>query len=532
MQFITENWGILYDVVMLVLVVVGILVGAGFFVRHKREVKELLYVEQERDNFRRKWSALDARLDQVDPERFITRVTDLRSKSDNKKLDAEAQDYFHRQTEAFGLASEVLAESHIRTGATFGLPAMEEAVRLAQLGMAANPGSKRLNELVKEAQRRLEAARRGEDVDSLPLEGMTEVDLIELSEKLTSDGKYSLAEIAARHSVPLAFARSGPESANFAAALGQLGLTLHALGEYSESEVTLLKALEIVRASTGEKHTNLVYHLNNLAQVMGAQGRHPEAEMFCTEALEISRAEFGEGHSSVSTCLNNLALAIEQQGRYAEAEELYLQAREIDRATIGEQHPGYAAHLANLASVVEAQGRYVEAEGLYRQSLAIGRATIGDKHPTYAVRLNNLAGVVQAQDRYAEAEALYRETLEIDLATIGDTHPDYAVRLNNLAGVVATQGRHEEAEELWEEALNILRRTLGDEHPTTRKVAESFLSLITSFRQASPHRAWVEAFLAQRVEDVSPAKSKKMLIARGGQPSPRPAPLTGPSRIS
>jgi tetratricopeptide (TPR) repeat protein len=302
-------------------------------------------------------------------------------------------------------------------------------------------------------------------------------------------------------------ARASGSQIELPAALNEHALTLHAQGRYPEAEGLYRQALEITRATIGEAHITYATYLNNLAGVVQAQGRYPEAEDLFRQALEIDRATIGEAHPAYATRLNNPAHVIHAQGRYPESEDLFRQALKISRATIGEAHPDYATRLNNLANVIQAQGRYPESEDLFRQALKISRATIGEAHPDYAIYLNNLASVVRAQGRYPEAEGLFRQAQEIGRATIGEAHPDYAARLNNLAGVVEAQGRYPEAEGLYAEAIAILRKSLGDAHPNTRTVADNFLDLITNHLPASPHRAGVEALLAQNDGDPPAAKS-------------------------
>lgn len=406
----------------------------------------------------------DVRLDHVDPERFLDKLQELAGNGEFDAAENLAENFFQKQHEAIGRAAEYLAEQNILASDEDGVAAAREAQRFATLARAAFPDSNRIDELEDLAMRRKTAAERGEPIETLNWDGLTDVELNSLSQSLIKDGKYVLAELAARRSVPLALLRNGERSRSYSGALGHHAFTLGKMGAYREAEAIHKKALEIDRATIGEEHPDYAISLNNLALVVQAQGRSAEAQVLYCQALEIDRATNGEEHLAYAIRLNNLASVVQAQGRYAEAEDLYRQALEIDRARIGEGHPIYASHLSNLAGTVLAQGRFEEAEELHREVLEITRATIGKGHPGYAICLNNLASAVEAQGRSAEAEELFREALKIDRATIGERHPDYATRLINLGSVLGGQGRVAEAREMLAQAMAIFHDTLPADH--------------------------------------------------------------------
>jgi tetratricopeptide (TPR) repeat protein len=411
--------------------------GLGWFVtalRSRKTKSEKDILDQEKEELRLALVKAEVRLDHIDPERFIDAATKAYDKADFAKVENLSFKFAERQQEAFGKAAEYLTEQRILDSENHP-QAIADATRFAAIGRAAFPDNKRVAELSDLADRRAKDIRNGDPLEALNMDGLTDVELNQLSLVLSKDGKYALAEVAARRSVPLARLRTGEVSENHAAALSQFASCLRNLGQYYE------------------------------------------AEGLYRQLLEIERATIGEAHPDNAIRLNNLALVVLDQGRFEEAEGLFRQALEIDRATIGEAHPGYATRLNNLAGVVQAQGRFEEAEGLFRQALEIDHATIGEAHPDYATHLNNLASVVQAQGRSEEAEGLFRQALEIDRATIGEAHPDYAIHLTNLARVVKDRGRFEEAEGLFRQALVILQATLPADHPKIATLNESIANL-------------------------------------------------------
>ena len=251
-DFLGLYWDKIIDLATLLVAVVGVFVGAGLFVRHKRDVRELIYVEQERDDFRKKNAQLTVRLSKIDPERFIDEINDLRKLGKFDATAERAEQFTDAQSEAIGLAAEVLVEQRILDSAEFGAGPLEEAVRFAEIGLAARPDDVRLQELSNEAKKRQQAAIDGEDFDTLPLDGMTDVDLNKLARKLHAEGKYTIAEICARRSVPLALARTGPKSLNFSGAISQHAETLRTLGDYNGAEPLYREALAVTEKRAGK----------------------------------------------------------------------------------------------------------------------------------------------------------------------------------------------------------------------------------------------------------------------------------------
>lgn len=96
--------------VAIISAMVSAMVSAGLFVRHKREIKDLIYVEQERDNFRKKLAVANVRLAQIDPERFIDNAAELYRGGEYGQVEALALAFAEKQSEAFGKAAEYLAE--------------------------------------------------------------------------------------------------------------------------------------------------------------------------------------------------------------------------------------------------------------------------------------------------------------------------------------------------------------------------------------------------------------------------------------
>ena len=345
--------------------ILSLFASFGFFVRRNRTLKDLIYVEQERDNLQKTAAVTEKRLkseialaarrlDLVDPDRFLVQVRTLNDEA--KFADAEklAIDFTAEQSTAFGLAAEILADNRILASGEFGKPAANEALRFIDIGLAADPESIRLKALRKLAIARSAAIERGEPLETLNWDGMTDVELCHLALSLLNSGDYLLAEIASRRSVPLAIMRTGEESHNVANALDTHGRCLVAIGDVASAAAIHKRVLEIDNKTNDTAQPNYATHLNNFAGVVQAQENFPEAETLYRQALEIDAKTIGTAHPDYATHLNNLAFVVGKQRRLAEAEPLYRQALAILRDRLGDAHPKTQPVAANLLDLLEA----------------------------------------------------------------------------------------------------------------------------------------------------------------------------------
>lgn len=308
-------------------------------------------MEQERDNFRKQFAVATARLGQVDPERFLDDVRELSEKGDWDRLEDRALKFTNAQTEAFGKAATLLAEQRIVDVYANVPGALEDLHRFVEIGQIVDPDSKALEHLKTDAVRLQNVADSGDAVETVAFDGMSGVELNKLARTLEDAGKYTLAEAAARRSVPLAINRTGLNSTNAAAAIGTHAQTLSNLGRFEEAEQLSRQSLAIVDKTLGVDHPGYAIRLNNLAN------------------------------------------ALQATGRIKEAEKLYRQALAIDEKTLRVNHPGYAIRLSNLAGVLMETGRHAEAEPMYRQALSTLETALGADHPdtqTEQANLDNL----------------------------------------------------------------------------------------------------------------------------------------------
>ncbi|NIZ15767.1 tetratricopeptide repeat protein [Phaeobacter sp. HF9A] len=286
---LSENWSELSTAINTICAVLSILVAFGFFVRRQRTLKDLIYVEQERDDLRKRFARAEARLDKIDPRRFEEAVDAAYNAGKFDKAEQIAFAFAEEQSPAFGKAAEILAEQRLLQSENGDAQLAQEAQRFAEIGLAAQPGDVRLKEIKALSRQREKDIQAGDPIEVLNWDGMSDVELNRLSISLWKAGQLQLAEVAARRSVPLALLRTGKMSSNYAAAIAQHAYCLQDIDDFDSAEPLYREALEITRQTLGEGNASYATRLNNFAGLLQATGRTDEAKPLFHEALEVTR---------------------------------------------------------------------------------------------------------------------------------------------------------------------------------------------------------------------------------------------------
>jgi tetratricopeptide (TPR) repeat protein len=313
------------------------------------------------------------------------------------------------------------------------------------------------------AQRALEVAKRVRG----PQRAETAVALNDLGFLYKKIGGYSKAVPLYQEALRICQEILGPEHPDTASNLNDLAALYQDMGEYAKAEPLYREALQIRQKVLGPEHRDTAQSLNNLASLYWATGEYAKAEPLYREALQIFQKVLGPEHRETATILNNLAELSQAMGEYVKAEPLLQEALRIRQKVLGSEHPYTATSLNNLAELYRVMGEYAKAEPLYQEGLRIFRKVPGPEHRETATILNNLAVLYQDMSDYAKAEPLYQEALQILQEVLGKEHPDTARSLNNLAAVYQAMGEYAKAEPLYQEALQIRQKVLGPEHPDT-----------------------------------------------------------------
>jgi tetratricopeptide (TPR) repeat protein len=264
-------------------------------------------------------------------------------------------------------------------------------------------------------------------------------------ETLIEQGKSREAIPVAQKEVEEAERTRGPEQAETADALEDLGFIFGEIGDYAKAEPILQEALCIRQKVLGEENPATASSLNLLGRLYQDMDAYAKAEPLYREALRIRRKVLGPEHTGTAISLNNLAMLYSETGEYAKAEPLFQEALQIYQQVLGAEHPNTAQLLNNLGALYWSMGEYAKAEPLYQEAVRVRQKVLGPEHPSTALSLDNLATLYRTMGEYAKAEPLEQQALLIFQEVSGPEHPDTAISLKNLALLEFDLGRVGEA---------------------------------------------------------------------------------------
>ena len=278
-------------------------------------------------------------------------------------------------------------------------------------------------------------------------------------------GDYDAALPHLRTALALRSEAHGPEHAEVAESMDDLGALLTSHGDYDEAEPLLRGGLAQRRRMLGEKSLKVATSLNNLGKLLQLRGDLSAAEPLRRQALAIRQEHYGEDHIDVPSSMLNLATVLQARGRNDEAERLYRNALTIYVKLVGREHSDVSDVLNNLATLLMRSGRKELAEPMFRESLAIRRNVLGNDHPNVARSLSNLGGLLSGMGDRKTAEPLLREALAIRRKRLGEDHPDVAISLYKLAVALRADGKAAEAAGFFREACTRADRAWPEGHP-------------------------------------------------------------------
>ncbi|MBV9490586.1 MAG: tetratricopeptide repeat protein, partial [Verrucomicrobia bacterium] len=313
---------------------------------------------------------------------------------------------------------------------------------------------------------------------------------------LYRQGKYQEAIPLAERLLALDQKRFGPENAETARALNDLGQLYAAAGDYTKAEPLLRQALDARRRLLGPQHFATGATLGTLAAVYYATGNYAQAEPLFQQgvhALERARglesAPGGEDGDSAgpllqevlkdtlerdavkgpdsAVALPDLAAVYETAGNFLQMEALLEQAVEILQQVRGPDHADTVAVLDDLATLYQAMGDCAKAEPRFRQVLEIQRKKFGPRHPAVATALTHLAGLFRTTGDYAQAEGLLRQVIEIREMALGPDHAETLQSIADLALLQQAKGDYAQAASLFDQVARRAQRTFGPQHGQT-----------------------------------------------------------------
>ena len=293
-------------------------------------------------------------------------------------------------------------------------------------------------------------------------------------------GNYDGAEKMQQVAVVMDRKLYGPESAEAATSLHDVGLTLSKEGNLAGAESTLEQTVKSRRKLFGDTNADVADSLNALATVYRHERRLAESDAATREALGIRQKLFGDESLPVADSLHNLCVVLGDEGLRAESEATARKMLAMRRKLLGSDDPAVAAALNDVAWAATFNGKLDEAESLQREAIAIQRKFLGDENPVVATTLSSLGQSVAQRGNLTEADALLSAALSIQRKVLAETNPDLLYTLDSLGRTMEGENKWPEAEAAHREALAAWRRRGGNEDPHALVEAEGLVHALVA----------------------------------------------------
>jgi serine/threonine protein kinase/tetratricopeptide (TPR) repeat protein len=277
-------------------------------------------------------------------------------------------------------------------------------------------------------------------------------------------GHYDQAEKMDRIALVKEQELYGPESAEVAASLYQLGKALWKDAKLADAEDAHSKALGIRQQLFGKTNAEVAASLNGLGSVYREEWKLTEADPMIRRALDIRRQLFPGDNLEVAESLQSLCHLLEAERRWPEAEATAHECLDMCRRLHGREDL-VAEALDDLAMAAGFNGKLDVQEASHKEAFVIKQALLPEGHPYVVKSISNLGEIMRLRGDLTDASAVLKAAISIQRKLLGADYPDTLASMGSLGQVLGSEGKWEEAEKVDREALGLWRNRLGDQNP-------------------------------------------------------------------
>ncbi len=341
--------------------------------------------------------------------------------------------------------------------------------------------------------------------EDVALEAKPDSSLASIS-KLIDVGHYAEAEAASRKLLAEREARSGPDSAEAAAALDLLVESLWRGGKAKSSEAQQLgeRAVRLREKLFGPASPEFAKSLRLLGLVFLGRGDYTAARPIFERELSIEEKVVGPESVDVGKTLSNLGNTYFEVKQYSAARPLYERSVAIEEKALGPNDPLLAIPLNNLASLYREAGDYSNAIKLQERAVAIWEKSLGPEHPTLARGLANLGTLKKNTGDLAGAKALYERALAIQEKVLGPEHPEIAFTLNGMGSLLRGTGDLSGAKKAYVRAIAIQDKAMSPGKPVSAGMAYNLAEVEKEAGDYGGAKQLLEQVLATQEKALGP----------------------------
>ncbi len=225
----------------------------------------------------------------------------------------------------------------------------------------------------------------------------------------------------------------------------ELGAIQFNAGAFGKLKRTAERALAFAEKQFGPESAEVAYLLTQLGFGLKDLGDPPGAALALTRSLRIREAELGPEHRLTIASMNNLAIAYAETGEFDKSRALYERANAARRKLLGPDNPDNALGLGNLGNLLFEAGDFVGARKHLTEALELRARTVGKDSFLYSQSQWSLARVLWRLNELPAAREHVEQALQVYQKALSPEHPFLVQIYVTLAGVLASQKDNEAA---------------------------------------------------------------------------------------
>jgi serine/threonine protein kinase/tetratricopeptide (TPR) repeat protein len=325
-------------------------------------------------------------------------------------------------------------------------------------------------------------------------------------------GNYRRAEDMLGTAVAIRRKVSGPESAETATSLNNLGLAYMNENKLPEAEQAHDEAYKIRLTIFGSENAETAASLNDLSSVYRQEGKLIEAESMARSALAV-RQKLSTGDSlEVADSLRNLCIILGDEGKWEDSEEAARRVLKMRSNLLGPVHPLVAAAMDDLAWACGARGKLEEAEKLEQEALSMRLKLLPENHPDVALSLYLIGDRMRQMNDMQSADSVLSAAYSIQRKVLGAEDPDLFYTLRSLGLALESEGKLPEAEQVDRQALDIYRKQGDMENPQALSEVDNLVRVLKSEKKFNEAEYLLDQILTPEL--IAKTSSQRLLYLR------------------
>jgi tetratricopeptide (TPR) repeat protein/CHAT domain-containing protein len=350
----------------------------------------------------------------------------------------------------------------------------------------------------------------------------TQFHLGQLLAKLKRYGEATAELKVAETLAKAEFEERSPLSLSIAYALvdcqTSIGFERIAAGDRPAAQRAFDDALEARRFAYGPESAEYAIGLSNLGALHAVKGEWKEARDSFLKSLAIKKTTLGEASIPYAWDLVQLASAQIHCGELDAAEASLTQARRFCE-TQAHSEPTMWLIMSSEASVSSARGDYRQAKARWAAAVLWEQKSASGNDTHLFLCLTMLATTNMTLNDYSDAGAAYREALDVCAKLHGKQGVEYSGILEQLGFVAFAAAKYPDADRYYREAYDILKRIEPENRLATASLLRGWSNVKRKLGRAAEAEADLQKAeaLARQEGDRGALELSQCLCSRGSE---------------